>query len=120
MTDCARDVLLACDMSVRLTLESAAKVIRNHRGRAERGRYVGVDAADLYLVLTPAPTVTEWENLSDRFTRWWVLSSVLAETPHRREYLVACHEYVRAALLSQTPHHPGTLLTYLEQVDAVA
>ncbi|KXT55665.1 hypothetical protein ACK8HH_17160 [Gordonia sp. LUNF6] len=120
MTDTARDVLLACDMAVRLTLEAAARSIRNRRGRAARALYDGVPDDKLYLALTPAPTVAEWERFADTFTRWWGLPSVLADTPRQRAYMVACHEYVRAAILSQTPHDVDALHAFLAEADAVA
>lgn len=120
MTDTARDVLLACDMAVRLTLEAAARSIRNRRGRAARALYDGVPDDKLYLALTPAPNIAEWERFESTFTRWWGLPSVLPETPRHRAYMVACNEYARAAILSQTPHNVDTLHAYLAQADAVA
>lgn len=124
MTDtvCARDVLLACDMAVRLTLEAAAKMVRNHRGRSERGRYVGVVDSDLYLMLDPPASSAEMDRFVERFTNWWHLPSVLddSQIPNMHLYMRACQEYVRACMLSQTPHDTSTLHTYLAQVDAVA
>ena len=120
MTDCARDVLLACDMAVRLTLEAAAKMVRNHRGRSERTKYLGIDDADLYLRLDPPPNSAEMDRVIDKFTEWWGLPTVLAETPRHRLYMRACHEYVRAVMLSQEQHHPDALLRYLAEADAVA
>ncbi|QRY62743.1 hypothetical protein JVX90_00250 [Gordonia sp. PDNC005] len=118
----ARDVLLACDIAVRLTLEAAAKMVRNHRGRGERGRYVGIDDADLYLVLDPPATAAEMDRFVAKFTDWWHLPSVLDDSavPNMRLYMGACQEYVRALMLSQTRHDPTVLHTYLAQADAVA
>ena len=122
MTDCARDVLLACDMAVRLTLEAAAKMVRNHRGRSERGRYVGIVDSDLYLALDPPATSAEMDRFVERFTNWWHLPSVLddSQIPNMHLYMRACQEYVRACMLSQTPHDTKTLHVYLAQADAVA
>ena len=39
-------VFLAADLAVRLTIESAARTIRNHRGRVERARYQAPANAD--------------------------------------------------------------------------
>ena len=119
MTDCARDVLLACDMAVRLTLEAAARSIRNRRGRSARALYDGVPDDELYLALDPAPSLPEWERFEATFTRWWGLPSVLADTAGWRAYMVACNEYVRAAILSQTPHDVAALYAFLAEADAV-
>lgn len=118
----ASDILLAADIAVRCTLESVAKMVVNHRGRSERGRYAGIDPADLYLSLDPRPTSGEMDRVMDRLTKWHHLPTVLDDGgyPNINLYMAACTEYVRAVMLSQTAHHPSNLLTYLEQADAVA
>ncbi|MCF8610051.1 hypothetical protein L5G28_07730 [Gordonia sp. HY285] len=122
MTAATDDVLLACDLAVRMTLEAAGRSIRNKRGRASRGAYRGVADSDLYLVLTPAPAAHEVDQFETSFSRWWGLPSVLDEAaiPHIQLIMRACHEYVRQLVLAQAPHDVAALRAYLDQVDAVA
>ncbi|WP_298444655.1 hypothetical protein [Gordonia sp. (in: high G+C Gram-positive bacteria)] len=117
----ADDVLLACDMAVRMTLVSAAKRIRNHRGRADRGRYSHVSADDLYLALAPAATTPELDAYFAKWPDLGHLASVLDDAHvHRRTlYGQACQEYVRVCMTSQTPHDVANLRAYLVQVDQV-
>lgn len=121
-TQTTDSVLLACDLAVRMTLEAAARSIRNRRGRGERARYAGVGDDILYLVLNPPPTAAEYDQFADTFTRWWGLPSVLddADTPHIGMYMRAMHEYVRNLILTQTKHQVPALRAYLTQVDVVA
>lgn len=121
MTD-ANDVLLACDMAVRLSLEAASKMVRNHRGRDQRARYQHVPDDRLYLQLDPPATAIEMDRFAEKFDRWWGLPSVLnsADIPNYRLYMAACQEYVRTVMLSQTEHQPANLLAYLSQADVVA
>lgn len=122
MTATSDDVFLACDMAVRLSLESAAKSIVNHRGRTERGRYPGVMPDVLYRVLTPAATATELDRWDQTFTRWWGLPTVLRDDaiPHSDLIMKACHEYVRTLMMSQAAHDPDALRAWLREVDHVA
>lgn len=117
----ADDVLLACDMAVRMTFTAAAKMIRNHRGRVERGRYTGVPDAELYAVLVPGPSAAELDQYFDRFNALGHLPSVLgdAQIGPRDLYGAACMEYARVCMETQTPHNVANLRAYLMQVDQV-
>lgn len=121
-TATSSDVFLACHLSVRLSLESAAKSIVNHRGRAERGRYQGVMPDALYRVLDPPATAAEIDRWEAAFSRWWGLPSVLhdEQIPHIDLIMRACHEYVRQLMMSQAPHDPDALRAWLREVDNVA
>ncbi|MFZ2488675.1 MAG: hypothetical protein WAZ19_11180 [Anaerolineae bacterium] len=121
MTTCD-DVLMACSMAARLTLEAAAKMVRNHRGRTERGRYQGCPDDLLYLSLDPPATEAEMDRFVEKFTDWWGLPTVLDESavPNARLYMQACQQYVRDCMLSQRAHNVAALRAYLAQVDAVA
>lgn len=122
MSDTIDGVFLAADLAVRLSIESAARTIRNHRGRAERARYQGVPDDRLHLVLDPRPTAAEVDRWEESFRRWWGLPSVLhdGDVPHINLIMQACHAYVRTLLLSSTTHDPAALRAYLEQVEIVA
>lgn len=116
----ADDVLLACDMAVRMTLVSAAKMIRNHRGRAHRGQYSGVADDDLYLALIPAPAGSELDAYFGKFASLGPLPSVLddAHVNQRHAYMAACTEYVRLCMQTQIPHDVANLRACLVQADA--
>ncbi|HMS77216.1 hypothetical protein [Gordonia sp. (in: high G+C Gram-positive bacteria)] len=115
-------VFLAADLAVRLTIESAARTIRNHRGRVERARYQGVADDRLHLVLDPPPTQAEVDRWAAVFRRWWGLPSVLDDhdIEHLDQVMLACHTYVCDLLLRQAVHDPAALRAYLEQVQVVS
>lgn len=116
------DVFMACHVAVRLALQSAAQSTINHRGRADRGTYRGVDPDALYLCMSPAVSVEEWDRWDSNPRLWGVLRASLqhGRTRHVDLVLRTCREYVREAVLTQSPHDPDALAAWLREVDQIA
>ena len=122
MTDNAASVFMVCHLAVRLSLQSAARHVINHRGRGERACYQGVLADDLYKVLTPPATSAELDRWESEFTNWWGLPHVLKanRVPNTDLIMRTCHEYVRQLMLSQAVHDPDALRAWLGEADRAA